>query len=92
MKQVGKTLVEVFAAEAAAKAAEPELMQKIADVYGNLSPENLTCDGECSAAEVRIRRSRFNRELKDLFKRLGRKVSESEAYNYVDAVQHVMES
>lgn len=49
-------------------------------VYCELSPENLTCDGECSLSQVRRRRASCNRRLKVLFQEIGRRVSEDEAY------------
>jgi len=61
--------------------AEAEILDDIGCVYGNLSPENLTCDGECSNSEVNRRSRAYNKALKALFKELGREVSESEIYD-----------
>jgi hypothetical protein len=64
----------------ARKRSEKEIMDDIRNVYCGLSPENLTCDGELPARDVRIKERRLERELKDLFKELGREVDEIEAY------------
>lgn len=62
------------------KRSEAEVMSQIADAYGGLSPENLTCDGELNATQVRRRAAQLHRALKALFIELGREVTESEAY------------
>lgn len=49
---------------------------------GRLSPENLTCDGECSGGEVRRRRIGIMNEWRALENRAGRKVSELEAWDF----------
>lgn len=59
---------------------EKEIMSEIASVYANLSPENLTCDGELSVREVCRKRARLEGELEVLFSELGRRVTDSEAY------------
>ena len=45
-----------------------------------LSPENLCCDGEASAAEVEASRRRIAGEWSVLESRAGRRVSEEEVY------------
>lgn len=60
--------------------SEEEIMREIMVAYCGLSPENLTCDGELPRAEVNRRRGRLRRQLQDLFKELGREVTEQEAY------------
>jgi hypothetical protein len=64
--------------------AEDELMNKINQVYCNLSPENLTCDGELCRSQVIARKKAYEKELKLLFKQLGREVSEEESWNWWD--------
>lgn len=59
---------------------EGDILDDIGCVYGNLSPESLTCDGECSRTEVNRRGRAYNKALKALFKELGREVSEEETY------------
>ena len=63
-----------------AKRSENEILRDIAGVYTSLSPENLSCDGELSAAETRRRAVPLQRQLKALFTELGREVSEEEAF------------
>ena len=60
--------------------ADADIILDIANVYSNLSPENLTCDGELSRREVDIRHRRLHAELQRLFKELGREVEVDEAY------------
>lgn len=62
------------------KRDEDDILDDIDRVYGNLSPENLTCDGECSRSEVARRSAAYNRALRALFKELGREVTEEECY------------
>jgi hypothetical protein len=64
------------------KRSEAEIMKDILEVYAGLSPENLTCDGELPASQVRRNAAILNRSLRALEKELGRKVDESEAYRY----------
>jgi len=61
---------------------ESEVMRDIVGVYGGLSPENLSCDGECSMSQIRRRRASLNRQLRELEQEIGRKVSEDEAYRF----------
>jgi len=62
------------------KRPEPEIIREILGVYAALSPENLTCDGELSQVQV-IKRSRaLHVQLEALFREIGRRVSETEAY------------
>lgn len=62
------------------KRAEDVVMNEIRGIYCQLSPENLTCDGELSRTAVRRRSAALNRALRACFQELGRRVSESEAY------------
>ncbi len=61
------------------KRPDADIMRDIGKYYNWLSPENLTCDGECSRSEVARRRTAFNAKLRELFAEIGRKVSEDEA-------------
>ena len=65
---------------AKAKRPEPVIMGAIQRAYINLSPENLSCDGELPQAQVRSRERALKSELRKLFLELGREVSEDEAY------------
>lgn len=63
--------------------AVTHIMQAINCVYADLSPENLTCDGEIDMGTVRVRRNQLDRRLKGLFAALGREVSETVAFNWL---------
>ena len=58
------------------------IMCAINCIYGDLSPENLSCDGELSATQVRQKRSVLDRQLRGLFAALGREVSEEVAWKW----------
>lgn len=60
---------------------EEEILVWAEKVFSDLSPENLTCDGELSGGRVRSRLAELNRELKELEKLLGRKIEESDVYS-----------
>ena len=61
-----------------------EVITDISNTYAELSPENLTCDGELSPAKVQQKRARLERKLKALFKEAGEKhITEMEAYNRI---------
>lgn len=62
------------------KRTETEIMVDIRRVYGDLSPENLACDGELPLYLIRQRYAKLNRTLAKLEKELGRTVDESEVY------------
>ncbi len=61
---------------------EAEIMSDILEVYNGLSPENLSCDGMASNTEIKKRSKVLFTELARLEAELGRKVSDSEAYQY----------
>ncbi len=52
-----------------------------------LSPENLSCDGELSMRKVAQRRADLNRQWKALEKEVGHRVDEEAAYRWVDEVR-----
>lgn len=60
------------------------IVQAIADVYNQLSPEWLTADGERPISQVHALRGNLQRKLDHLFKALGRPVSESVAYKWLE--------
>jgi hypothetical protein len=65
------------------KAQTPDdLMREILDCYCGLSPENLSCDGEASRASIITRKRELDRRLEMAFRKLGRRVSETEAYEW----------
>lgn len=60
--------------------SERQILLAIRATYAELSPENVSCDGELSAAQVRVRCHLLHDRLRHLFRAIGREVSESEAY------------
>ena len=56
----------------------PDLQSEFINLANRLSPENLTCDGECSKTEVKARSRIIYREWRALEKQAGRRVSETE--------------
>jgi predicted metalloenzyme YecM len=58
------------------------IREDILRCYLQLSPENLTCDGELNKTQIRARQSKINKELKSLFKEYGRTISEAEAIGW----------
>ena len=80
--KLGTTEVHASKLTPTAKRDEATVLASINNVYGGLSPENLCCDGEASAAHIRRVGGELRRALKALFTELGRKVSEGESYGY----------
>ena len=62
-----------------------ELMAQFRSLVCAMSPENVWCDGEVSAATARRTMARLRREWRALEKKAGRKVSESEVWGSVAA-------
>jgi hypothetical protein len=62
--------------------AEQLILQAIGVIYGELSPENLTADGELPASRVREKSATLHRQLRGLFAAFGRKVTEDEVWNW----------
>jgi hypothetical protein len=58
------------------------IREDILRCYSQLSPENLTCDGELTKTQIRVKQSKLNKELKSLFKEFGRPVMEEEALGW----------
>jgi hypothetical protein len=69
---------QLFDKSAHLPTTEEEIFKAFDSLSGELSPENLSCDGECSQSEVARRRANIKAAWRALEKRLGRKVSESE--------------
>lgn len=51
-------------------------------LVGQMSPENVSWDGERSASETRVALSNLNKRWRELEIEIGRKVSESEAFGF----------
>jgi len=62
------------------KRTDKEIISEIRGCYSDLSPENLYCDGERSQEDAEDERDSITRKLEDLFKELGRHITESQAY------------
>lgn len=58
------------------------ILDAILQLYCNLSPENISCDGEAPMSVVRQRSMQYNTQLKHLFNALGQNVSETEIYEW----------
>lgn len=61
------------------------ILEALLAVHSNLSPENLTADGELSRSQVSRRYSELQRQLRGLTTALGREVDESEIYAWADS-------
>lgn len=55
-------------------------MEWASEIYAGLSPENLTCDGECSRTEVIRKQRELVTALRYIEKIAGRKIEEEETY------------
>lgn len=64
--------------------ARPEttILADIRQIYMDLSPENLSWDGERSLAQQRQAAKVLKARLQGCFKELGRKVPEGEVFRY----------
>jgi hypothetical protein len=79
-----------FPVESVKRSGQPQFVTGLTDeikrgfvrLVGDLSPENLSCDGECSAAEVSRRRSNIMRQWGELERRAGRVVDETTAWSF----------
>ena len=65
----------IFNPNAKAPETEVEIMQVFEDLRCELSPENLSCDGEASASHVRSKLRDINECWAQLEAKLGRKVA-----------------
>ena len=72
--------LDVSDVQLAPKREDKVVLRNILNMYANLSPENLHCDGEISRSQAATRADQYNRILQALFIEIGRTVSESEAY------------
>lgn len=57
-----------------------EILKDFREVENGLSPENLCCDGEASAAYVRQMSAQLNRQKRALIAELGREPTDKELY------------
>lgn len=61
--------------------AESQILDDIRDVDCQLSPENLSCDGELSARQVRVKYRKLMAQRNQLVKELGRKPTTKELFD-----------
>jgi hypothetical protein len=73
---------QIFDKTAKLPETEEEVMNWLGDLTGELSPENLSCDGEISRSGMQAKLRAIRGEWKQLEKILGRKVSEGEAESW----------
>lgn len=64
--------------------ADNLILEAIYCTHAELSPENLTCDGELPMHAVNAKRSKLNARLTHLYKAFGREVGEAAACNWMD--------
>ncbi len=74
--------IKIFGTPQFTKGLTPEIKEAFVGLASRLSPENLSCDGECSAREVSSRHRQLTREWKELERRAGVKVTEDEAWRF----------
>lgn len=74
--------MRIFDKSAKMPETEDECMSWLSRIACDLSPENLTCDGELSRSAVRAKASALRAEWKEVEKILGRKVTEDEVWDY----------
>lgn len=61
---------------------ENEIKQRLMKLTSDLSPENLTCDGELSQRDWRAKEKRILAEWAELETQLGRKVTQNEVWDW----------
>ena len=59
-----------------------QIQQRFVSLVTDLSPENLSCDGELSAAKIRKRHAAIMAEWRSLEKQYGSTVSEDQAWKF----------
>lgn len=72
----------IFNKDAKMPETEKELMDALGVLCGELSPENLSCDGELSRTAINAKLRDIRGEWREIENKLGRKVSEEEAENH----------
>lgn len=61
-----------------------EIVREIDRIYCQLSPENLTCDGELPQSVVKSKRAKLLVRLKKCFDCLGREVDIAEVWDLLE--------
>jgi hypothetical protein len=67
---------------APSKRPDAEILKDIGGVYCDLSPENLTCDGELRGRRLQQKASALRAKLRVLFQEIGRVVPEEETWKF----------
>jgi hypothetical protein len=68
------------AIDQATKAANTAIWNKFSSLLSQLSPENLSCDGELTRAQITFRKQVIKKEWEYLELALGHKVTEEQVY------------
>lgn len=69
-------------AKGSSKMNQEQIRQGFMRLASELSPENLTCDGELSSSEVRLKQERIKTEWAALERRYGSPVNESDVWGW----------
>jgi len=64
------------------KRSKNEIMKDFVDLSCLMSPENISCDGECSQAEVNRKWRKLSKKWHKLESELGRPMSEMEVFDW----------
>jgi hypothetical protein len=72
---------KIFNPTAHLPSTEAEIFEEFSRLTNELSPENISCDGECSRSQIAARRASINAQWRALETILGRKVTENDVYN-----------
>lgn len=84
VRHVGAAPATTTVAPVRPKRTDAAIMSDILGCYCDLSPENLSCDGELSRAQTVGRARAIRARLVTLFGEIGRSVSEDVAYAWSD--------
>lgn len=57
-----------------------EIIKRFESLLGQLSPENISCDGELNSQQIKFRKQVIAKEWKYLEGQLGREVSEDDVW------------
>jgi len=61
------------------------ILEAVLCCYGELSPENLSCDGEASYLQIVNKKNSISKKLKGLLMAYGMEVSEKQIYDWHDS-------
>jgi len=66
------------------KSLNEKVMERFFELTNNLSPENLSCDGELSQSQIHKRHTEIMTEWRQLENKIGMKVTEADAWEWYD--------